>query len=202
MQTIELTAMEIIKKFFIGVEASGRHIHLSREDVEFLFGRDYKLTPAKPLSQPGQYACRERLTIAGPKGVIRNVAILGPERPQTQVEVSMTDARVLGIDAPIRLSGDIENTPGITIANDDKIIKKDKGVIIAKRHIHMTPNDAKHFGITDGQTVKLKVFGDRSIVFNEVVVRVSKDFNTFAHIDYDEANACKFSNGMLGLIIQ
>lgn len=199
---VELLAEEIIKKLFIEVEASGRHAHLSREDIDFLFGKNYQLTPVKPLSQPGQYACKERITISGPKGVIKNVAVLGPERPNTQIELSITDARMLGINAPIRQSGDIQATPGITIANDDKIIKKDSGAVVAQRHIHITPEDAKRFGVSDKEVVKLKVFGERSLVFDEVVVRVSKDFATFAHIDYDEANACGFKNGMLGLIVK
>ncbi len=201
MNTQELTK-EIIKRLFIGVEASGRHVHLSREDIDFLFGKGYRLTAVKPLSQPGQYVCGERVTISGPDGVIKNVAVLGPERPQTQVEISLTDARMLGVNAPIRLSGQAEGTPGITICNNDRIIKKDCGVIAAKRHIHITPEDAARFGVQDKQKVKLKVFGERSLIFDEVIVRVSRDFATFAHIDYDEANACGYTNGMLGLILK
>ena len=126
----------------VEVEASGRHVHLCREDVERLFGSGYKLTKVRDLSQPGQYVCKERVSLTGPKGIIHNVVILGPERKETQAEVSMTDTLVLGIRPPVRLSGDIADTPGITISNGSRQIVTDKGVIIAKRHMHITPEDA------------------------------------------------------------
>lgn len=194
---------EIKQKLFIMVEASGRHVHLSRHAVEQLFGPGYQLTYVKDLSQPGQFACKERVSITGPKGTISNVIVLGPERSHTQAEVSMTDALALGIKAPVRLSGDIDATPGLRITNplNGNFIQVMEGLIVAKRHIHITPEDAKKFGVTDGQPIKVKVFGSRPVIFEDVDVRISKDFCTAVHIDYDEANACGFVNGTKGLII-
>lgn len=184
------------------VEASGRHVHLSQQDADILFGKGYNFTVKKELSQPGQYAYEERVTITGPKGVIRNVAILGPCRSKTQIEVSMTDARVLGIDAPIRLSGDTKDTPGCTISSSLTSIDVNEGVIVAKRHIHMTPKDANRFKIKNDDRVKIKVFAKRPVIFEDIPVRVSEKFSTSLHIDYDEANACGFSADCRGLIIQ
>jgi len=174
------------------IEASGRHVHLSHEDVKTLFGEGYQFTKVKDLSQPGQFACAERVTLIGPKRSIENVVILGPERKETQVEVSLTDCSVLGIKAPVRLSGDIEGTPGIEIFNPQNghSVTLDKGLIVAKRHIHMTPADAKKLNIEHGEIVSVRVSGERQTTFNEVDVRVSEDFATAVHIDYDEANAC------------
>lgn len=194
--------MEKLKENFIEIEASGRHIHLSQEDLEKLFGKNYELTKVKELSQPGQYACKERVTIVGPKGSIKNVVVLGPVRGDTQVEVSLTDARVLGIDAPVKLSGDIENTPGITIETPLATVKKEKGIIVAKRHIHVEEKDKEKFNVEDGDIVKVKVFSKRPVIFDDVVVRVNKNFKTYMHIDYDEANACAFKNGTFGIIIK
>lgn len=193
---------ELKEKVFIEVEASGRHVHLSRTDADVLFGKGYAFTKIKDLSQPGQYACRERVTLTGPKGSLKNVIILGPERKETQVEVSLTDALILGIKSPIRQSGDIVGTPGITVSNEGKEIVLSKGLIVAKRHIHITEEDAKKFAVKDGEIIKIKVFGDRPLIFDDMVVRVSKDFKTYIHIDYDEANACGFKAGTLGMIIK
>lgn len=202
MNNVEMITNEVIKRLFIPVEASGRHVHLTKEDVIFLFGENHELTPIKALSQPGQYACRERVTVRGGKGEFESVVVLGPPRKETQLEISKTDARILGVDAPVRLSGDIKETPGFTISYFDRCIYKRAGVIVAKRHIHMSEADARHFGVNNGDKVKLKVFGQRSITFNETIVRVSSKFATYAHIDYDEANACGFTNDMLGLLIK
>ena len=197
------TIVETLKKqLFIEVEASGRHVHLSRQDVDTLFGVGYKLTPVKELSQPGQYACSERVTVSGPKGSLKNVVVLGPERKASQVEISLTDALVLGIKAPIRQSGDITGTPEITVSNGDRQVKLSQGLIVAKRHMHITPEDANRFHVTDGEIVKVKVFGARPLIFDDLVVRVSKDFRTYIHIDYDEANACGFTKGTLGMIVK
>lgn len=193
---------EIKEKHSVLVEASGRHVHLSKKDAETLFGVGYNFKIKKELSQPGQYAYEERVTITGPKGVIRNVAILGPCRSDTQIEVSATDARVLGIDAPVRLSGDIENTPGCTISTEKASIDTKNGVIIAKRHIHVTPEDAKRFNIKNNEELKIKVFADRPLIFEDLTARVSEKFSTAVHIDYDEANACGFKADAVGLIIQ
>ena len=156
----------------------------------------------KELSQPGQYACKERVNIIGPKGTIKNVVVLGPVRGETQVEVSLTDARILGVDAPVRLSGDIKNTPSIKIETPNAIVEKDKGIIVAKRHIHVEEKDKAKFNVSDGEIVKVKVFSERPVIFDDVVVRVSPDFKTYMHIDYDEANACGFKNGTFGMIIK
>ena len=201
-QLVDTIVQALKKQLFIEVEASGRHVHLSRADVDTLFGVGYKLTPVKELSQPGQYACAERVTISGPKGSLKNVVVLGPERKASQVEVSLTDALALGVKAPIRQSGDITGTPEITVSNGDKQVKLSQGLIVAKRHMHITPEDANRFHVTDGEIVKVKVFGARPLIFDDLVVRVSKDFRTYIHIDYDEANACGFTKGTLGMIIK
>ena len=184
------------------VEASGRHVHLSRKELDALFGTGYELTKAKDLSQPGQYASKERLTVVGPKGAYHNVVILGPVRKESQVEVSLTDCLQLGVKAPIRESGDIEGTPGIVLVNGDKSVSLDKGLIVAKRHVHMTPEDAEKLGVKNHDIVKVKVEGARPLVFDDVVIRVSPKFATYMHIDYDEANACGFSKGIRGRIIK
>ena len=184
------------------VEASGRHVHLSREELDALFGTGYELTKAKDLSQPGQYASKERLTVVGPKGAFHNVVILGPVRKESQVEVSLTDCLQLGVKAPIRESGDIEGTPGIVLVNGDKSVSLEKGLIVAKRHVHMTPEDAEKMGVKNHDIVKVKVEGARPLIFDDVVIRVSPKFATYMHIDYDEANACGFSKGIRGRIIK
>lgn len=184
------------------VEASGRHVHLSRKELDALFGTGYELTKAKDLSQPGQYASKERLTVVGPKGAFHNVVILGPVRKESQVEVSLTDSLQLGVKAPIRESGDIEGTPGIVLVNGDKSVSLDKGLIVAKRHVHMTPEDAEKIGVKNHDIVKVKVEGARPLIFDDVVIRVSPKFATYMHIDYDEANACGFSKGIRGRIIK
>ena len=184
------------------MEASGRHVHLSRKELDALFGTGYELTKAKDLSQPGQYASKERLTVVGPKGAFHNVVILGPVRKESQVEISLTDCLQLGVKAPIRESGDIEGTPGIVLVNGDKSVSLDKGLIVAKRHVHMTPEDAEKIGVKNHDIVKVKVEGARPLIFDDVVIRVSPKFATYMHIDYDEANACGFSKGIRGRIIK
>ncbi len=172
------------------IETSARHIHVTKEDLAILFGAGHALTPKKELSQPGQFVCEEKVLLRGPKNEIKGVSILGPERNATQVEISLTDARTLGVNAPIRESGDIEGTPGITVVGPCGEIQLDKGVIAAKRHIHFTPAQAKECGVTDKQTVSVKVANtDRSIIFGDVIVRVSPSYAAAMHIDTDEANA-------------
>jgi len=173
----------------ITIEASGRHVHLSQADLDILFGAGYALTPKKELSQPGQYLSVERVRIEGPKGFFENTGILGPVRAATQVEVSFTDARSLGVQAPVRESGDITGSPSIRIIGPKGQVEISEGVIIAKRHIHITPEDAENYGVKDKQIVKVKVGGDRGLIFDEVVVRVNSTFATSMHIDFDEANA-------------
>ena len=192
-------AEAVLARLFIELEASGRHVHVTEQQAQQLFG--HKLTPKRPLSQPGQYLANERVTVVGPKGSFENVAVLGPERKEAQVEISLTDGRTLGINPPIRLSGNVKNSPGAVLQGPKGQVKLDQGVIAAQRHIHMTPEDAKRMGVKDKQTVRLQVFTDRPLVFEDVQVRVSKDFATFVHLDYDEANACGFKNGDLGRIL-
>ena len=199
MDYVNLTE-KILRRIFVELEASGRHVHVTKEQAQTLFG--HGLTPKRPLSQPGQYLANERVTVIGPKGKFENVAVLGPERNAGQVELSMTDARVLGVDAPVRLSGHIENTPGATLVGQNGTVQLDGGVIIARRHIHMTPEDASAMLVQDKQVVKLQVFTGRPLIFDDVVVRVSPHFQTRVHLDYDEANACGFAPGDLGRILQ
>ena len=200
MKDIEKLVDAVIRTAFIPLEASGRHVHVTKEQAQLLFGHD--LTEKRPLSQPGQFLCNERVTVAGPKGEFQNVAVLGPARKEAQVEISLTDGRTLGITPPVRLSGDVKGTPGTRLIGPNGQVELQNGVIVAKRHIHMTPEDARNFGVTDGQEVSLKTYTSRQLVFENVPVRVRPDFATFAHFDYDEANACGMKDGDLGRILQ
>ena len=197
---IDALAKAVLGKLFIELEASGRHVHVTKEQAQTLFG--HPLTPKRPLSQPGQYLANERVTVIGPKGEFRNVAVLGPERKEAQVEISLTDGRELGIAPPIRPSGDVTGSPGAQLVGPNGSISLRQGVIAAQRHIHMTPEDAAHMGVRDKQVVRLQVFTHRPLIFEDVLVRVSKDFSTFVHLDYDEANACGFQKGDLGRILK
>jgi putative phosphotransacetylase len=176
------------KKFI--VETSARHIHLSQADLETLFGQGHELTCKKELSQPGQYACEEKVEVVGTKGSLK-MSVLGPTRNATQVEISLTDARSIGVNAPIRESGDIAGTGSCKLVGPCGTVELKEGVIAAKRHIHITPEDAASFGVADKEIVKVKVDTDgRSLVFDDVVVRVSASYATAMHIDTDENNAC------------
>ncbi len=201
MENRELTALaqRVMERVFVELEASGRHVHITREQAQTLFGHD--LTPERPLSQPGQYLARERVTVIGPKGKFCNVAVLGPVRKEAQVEISLTDGRTLGITPPIRLSGQIDGTPGATLSGDQGSLTLCRGVIAAQRHLHLTPDAAARFGVTDNQVVRLQTFTDRPTVFGDVVVRVSPDFASRAHLDFDEANACAMKKGDFGRIL-
>ena len=177
------------------VETSARHVHITEEQIEILFGAGAKLTHKKDLSQPGQYACEERVTIVGPKKPIANVIILGPARGKAQVEVSFTDARTLGIEAPVRESGDVGGTPGCKLVGPCGEIELSEGVIIAKRHVHLDPATAEKFGLSDKQIVSLKIDNGlgRSTVYGDLVVRVNENFAPAVHLDTDESNAaCAF----------
>jgi putative phosphotransacetylase len=190
-----------MEKQFI-VETSARHVHVTAEDVKILLGEEGALTVRAMLSQPGQFASNERVAIVGPKNTIKNVLILGPERPATQVEISATDARTLGIKAPVRESGDIAGTPGCKIVGPCGEIEIKEGVIIAKRHIHLTPEKAEELGVTDKQEVWVKVESeDRSLVFGDVVCRVSPKFSPAMHLDTDEANAAGCAGETWGEIV-
>lgn len=172
------------------IETSARHIHLSQADLETLFGEGYELTCKKELSQPGQFACVERVTVVGPKKELANVSILGPVRSASQVELSATDVRSIGIDAAIRESGDVAGTPGCKLVGPKGEVELSEGVIVAKRHIHMTKADAEKFGVEDKQIVSVKAESAvRSCVFEDVVVRVSDSYALAMHIDTDESNA-------------
>lgn len=184
------------------VEVSARHVHLSAEHLQILFGKGYELTVKKMLSQPGQYAANERVTVVGPKRELANVAILGPVRKDTQVEISLTDARGIGIEAPIRESGDIAGSAGCRIIGPAGQVEINQGVIIAKRHVHVTPEDAEKFGIKDKQVVSVKIASpDRSTVYGDVIIRVRNDFATAMHIDTDEGNGAAVSGIQYGEII-
>ena len=176
------------------VETSARHVHVSEKDLETLFGPGYQLTVKKMLSQPGQYACAERVDVVGEKKTLTGVSILGPCRKETQVELSLTDARSIGVKAPIRESGDLEGSGACKLVGPKGEVVLEKGVIAAKRHIHMTPADAERFGVKDKDIVKVALESNgRSTVYGDVVVRVSPKFALAMHIDTDEANAaCAF----------
>ncbi len=189
----------VVDRIFVEIEASGRHVHLTQAQSHALFGHD--LTPKRPLSQPGQFLANERVTVRGPKGEFENVAVLGPERKEGQVEISLTDGRQLGITPPVRLSGSVENSPGVTLVGALGEIKLRQGVIVAKRHIHLTPEKARLLGVRDKQTVKLQTYSERPVIFCDVAVRVSPDFDSFVHLDYDEANACGWKKGDLGRLL-
>ena len=188
------------------VETSARHVHLTKESMEKLFGEGVELTVKKYLSQPGQFLSNEKVNIYGPKKPLMNVSILGPLRKDNQVEISLTDSRTLGLNAPVRESGDVANTPGIKITNaldESKFIEIPYGVIVAKRHIHATTKDAKELGLTNGEIVKVKIEGTgRSVIFDDVVVRVRDDFSLAMHIDTDESNAAACSGEVYGEIIK
>ena len=189
----------VSRRLFVELEASGRHAHVTKEQAQMLFG--HSLTPARPLSQPGQFLAQERVKVLGPKGEFREVAVLGPERKQGQVELSLSDARVLGLSLPVRLSGDIQGSPGVVLEGSRGRVTLDSGAIAAKRHVHLTPEAAKLFHVTDGQTVRLQTLTARPVIFGDVTVRISGDFAPYAHLDYDEANACGFQKGDLGRIL-
>ena len=199
MQELDALVQSVVKRLFVELEASGRHVHVTKEQALALFG--HPLTPKRPLSQPGQYLAEERVTVIGPKGKFENVAVLGPERKEAQVEISLTDGRTLGIDPPVRLSGDVAGSPGAVLVGPRGRVELTQGVVAAKRHIHLTPEDAARFGVRDKQVVKLQAFTDRPLTFSDVAVRVSPEFASFAHLDYDEANACGFRKGDLGRIV-
>ena len=185
------------------VETSARHVHVSREDLDVLFGAGYELTPKKELSQPGQYACNERVAVVGPKGQFPAVSILGPTRPVSQVEISASDARSIGVAAPVRESGDVVGSGACKLVGPAGEVELKEGVIVAKRHIHLTPENAAEFGVSDKEIVGVKIESDgRSLIFGDVVVRVSEKFAPAMHIDTDESNAAFATPGMMGEIVK
>jgi acetate kinase len=193
-------ALEAKKQAPFLVEVSAHHIHLTQEHVEALFGKGHQLTKHADLSQPGQYACKEQLAIVGPKGRIERVRILGPTRKYTQIEIAMTEQFKLGVLPPIRESGDIADTPGCTLESPSGSVKVDRGVICALRHIHMTPEDALRYGVRDKSIVRVRIAGDRELIFGDVLVRVDPKFSLAMHIDTDEANAANVKTGAQGYL--
>lgn len=179
----------------VPVGISARHVHLSRDHVEILFGAGYQLTPEKSLSQPGQFACKEQVEVCGPKGSIKKVRILGPERKQSQVEMAFSDCRILGINPPVRTSGDLKETPGILLRGPVGEVSLKEGVIIADRHIHMTPEEASWFDVSDGDRVNVLVPGEKAGVLGRVLVRVTSESRLDLHVDTDDANAFLLRQG-------
>ncbi len=185
------------------IALSNRHLHLSKEDIEILFGAGYELSKLKDLSQPGQFAAEEKVDIVGPKGVLKGVRVLGPARAKTQIEISLTDGFVLGVNPPVRDSGDTAESPGVTIIGPKGEVQLKEGVIAASRHIHMHTSDAERFGVVDKQRVKVRTSGDRSVVFENVLVRVHPTYALEMHVDVDEGNAASVKNGeLVELIIE
>lgn len=185
------------------IEGSGRHVHVKKETLEALFGAGFELEVKKELSQPGQYASFSKVDVVGPKGTLKGVSILGPCRNVDQIELSFTDARAIGVSAPVRESGDIADSAAVTLIGPAGQVDLSEGAIIAKRHIHFTPEDAASLGIADKEIVMVKVEGERALIFDEVVARVSPSYATFMHVDYDEINAASiFGTNPTGVIIK
>jgi acetate kinase len=185
----------------IPIEVSAHHVHLAQQETEALFGPGGELTHRSDLSQPGQFACEETVNLVGPKGRVERVRILGPERKESQVEISMTEEFKLGIKAPIRASGALEGSPGITLEGPKGKSTLSQGVICSFRHIHMSPEDALSFGLKDRDIVKIEVQGKRTLTFGDVLVRIHPDFRLSMHIDTDEANAANIRTGMEGTLV-
>ncbi len=197
VQSIVKSVMAQLKEFDefkIPIGVSNRHVHLSREDLDTLFGKGYELTKKSDLGQPGQYACNETVTVRGPKGEFKKVRILGPVRPESQVEISLTDSFQLGVKAPVKESGKLEGTPGVTLIGPNGSVEMPRGTIVALRHIHMTPEQASKMGLKDKDIVEVETFGERAGVLGNVLVRVSDKFALEMHVDIDEANACSLRN--------
>ena len=186
----------------VPVGISMRHIHLSRRDVDALFGRNYCLTPMRPLSQPGQFACEECLDVIGPKGVLHKVRILGPERSAAQVELAQTDCRTIGIKAPVRSSGHVEGTPGVLLQGPRGVLSIPQGVIIADRHLHMSAAQAAAFGLADGDTVRVRVDGGKPGILDGVLVRAGDQYELDLHLDTDDANAFQLKQGQLVTVLE
>lgn len=186
----------------VPVALSNRHIHVSQADLDVIYGEGHELTNVKDLSQPGQYACDEKVDIVGPKNTIKGVRILGPVRPVTQLEISMFDARTLGVEGMVRASGNIAGTPGAIIVGPKGQVEIKEGVIVAARHLHMHTDDAPKYGLKDRDVIKVRAGKERAVVFENVVVRVHPEFGLDLHIDIEEGNAAGVNNGDLGEIIR
>ncbi|MSS64966.1 phosphate propanoyltransferase [Velocimicrobium porci] len=203
MEQLVLAVTEAVKNAgLVQVEVSARHVHLSEQDFEVLFGQGKTLTPKRELSQIGQYLSEERVTLIGPKGEKKNVAVLGPLRKDTQIELSKSDCVMLGINAPVRESGDIKGSAPITIVGPVGTLQLDEGVIIAHKHVHVPEKVAKELGYQDKERVSVELFTERPVIYKDVILRVSDKFRFRMHIDFDEANAAGVSGFTLGKIIK
>lgn len=191
-----------MSKNMVPVGLSNRHIHLSQEHLDILFGEGFELTKMKDLSQPGQYAANEKVDIAGPKGILKGVRILGPVRKETQIEISLTDSFVLGVNPPVRDSGDLVDSPGAKVIGPKGEVEINMGVIAAARHIHMHTSDAEKFGVADKDVVSVKVEGKRGLIFDNVLIRVHKNYALEMHVDIDEGNAAGLKNGSMVEILK
>lgn len=191
-----------MEQFKVVIEGSGKHLHVTREHLDILFGKGFELEPKKALSQPGQYASTQKVDITGPKGTLKGLTIIGPCRKQTQIELSFTDARAIGLTPPIRLSGDLAGSPGCTITGPCGTVTVDEGVIVAKRHLHCSVEDGEKYGITDREVVQIKVEGERGLIFDEVEARVGPTHATYVHVDYDEINAAALFADTTGLVLK
>ena len=189
-------------RIFVPVASSARHVHLCHADVERLFGPGYQLQLFRPLVQPGQFACKEQVTVVGPKGELKKVRVLGPERSATQIEVSMTDSFALGIKVPVRMSGKTAGTPGCTLVGPAGSVEVKEGVIVAARHLHVSPEQAALFGLSDGQVVSLCSQGERAVIYENVIVRAGKGHDLEVHLDTDEANAAAMSGSPMMEVIK
>ena len=196
---INQLAQAVMDRLFVPIEASGRHVHVTKAQAHALFG--HSLTPERPLSQPGQFLAKERLSIIGPKGEFHNVAVLGPERKEAQIEISLTDGKPLGLTPPIHLSGQTANTPGAILSGPQGQVRVEQGVMAARRHIHLSPDEGQRFGVKDKQVVRLRAMTQRPVIFEDVVVRIHPNFRAAVHLDYDEANACGLQKGDFGRIL-
>jgi len=184
------------------IALSNRHIHLSKEHINVLFGEGYELTITKNLSQPGQYACEEKVDVVGPKNTLKGVRVLGPARNNTQVEISLADGYVLGVKPPVRDSGDLAGSPGAKIVGPKGEVEINEGVIAAARHIHMHTSDAEEFGVKDKDRVKIRVSGERGLIFENVLIRVNENYALEMHVDVDEGNAASVKNGNIVELIK
>jgi len=201
-QLASVIAKKLTESGYVEVEASARHVHLCREDMDKLFGKGVNLTPLRDLSQTGEFLCKERVAVVTDRRTIQNVAVLGPLRPQSQVEISLTDGFSLGLKLPIRDSGNIEDTPGVLLRTDFGEVKLPYGCIAARRHLHAAPENARLLGLTDGELVSVEVFGNRKTTYGDVLVRVKEGFRLRVHLDMDEANAAGLDGFTLARIIK
>jgi putative phosphotransacetylase len=191
-----------MEEFKVTIEGSGKHLHLSREHLDILFGKGFELENKKNLSQPGQFVSNSKVDVVGPKGTLSGLSVLGPCRKETQIELSYTDARKAGLEPPVRLSGELEGSPGCMLVGPNGTVTIDKGVIVAKRHLHCSPADGEKFGIKNGDVIKIKVGGERGLIFENVECRVGPTHATYVHIDYDEMNAAALFGKNTGIVIK